>query len=225
MAIVCAPDAINEIAGNTDKSRNTTSNAVQQANQASQQMEALETAAQQIGVVLETITDISEQVNLLALNATIEAARAGDAGRGFAEVANEIKELAKQTAGATGEIRHKINGIQLSSSEALNGIGRITIVVHNVNDIVSTIATAIEEQSVATREIAHNVALASQGISEVNDNVHRSSDVAVEIAAEIADVTQAAQEISTSSSQVRSNSDSLFGLAKQMRGVVGRFKI
>jgi methyl-accepting chemotaxis protein len=161
----------------------------------------------------------------LALNATIEAARAGDAGRGFAEVANEIKELAKQTAGATGEIRHKINGIQLSSSEALNGIGRITIVVHNVNDIVSTIATAIEEQSVATREIAHNVALASQGISEVNDNVHRSSDVAVEIAAEIADVTQAAQEISTSSSQVRSNSDSLFGLAKQMRGVVGRFKI
>ncbi len=216
---------INEIAGNTEKARAITSDAVHQANSASAQMANLEKAAQEIGVVLETITDISEQVNLLALNATIEAARAGEAGRGFAVVAHEIKELAKQTASATGEIQQKINRIQGSSKESLSGIESITSVVHDVDHIVSTIATAIEEQSVATREIANNVAQASRGIGEVNVNIHHSDEASTGIAADIGDVTAAAVEISTSSSQVMLNSDDLFALAQQMKTIVGRFKI
>nr|WP_320011745.1 methyl-accepting chemotaxis protein [uncultured Desulfobulbus sp.] len=81
-----------------------------QAGSASSQVNELGLAAQEIGKVVEAITEISEQVNLLALNATIEAARAGDAGKGFAVVANKIKELARQTAEATGEIKRRYRG-------------------------------------------------------------------------------------------------------------------
>ncbi|WP_163337978.1 methyl-accepting chemotaxis protein [Desulfopila sp. IMCC35008] len=103
---------ISQISENTEKAKSITVDAVQQTENASQQVGELGQAAAGIGKVLETISEISEQVNLLALNATIEAARAGEAGKGFAVVANEIKDLAKQTAEATGEIRTKIEGIQ-----------------------------------------------------------------------------------------------------------------
>lgn len=93
------------------------------------------------------ITEISEQTNLLALNATIEAARAGEAGKGFAVVANEIKELARQTADATSEIKEQIEGIQGSTSGTVSEIDEILKVINDVNEIVSNIATAVEEQS------------------------------------------------------------------------------
>jgi methyl-accepting chemotaxis protein len=96
---------INEIAGKAENARSTTGSAVNQAQNASTRVNELGKTATAIGAVTETINDISEQTNLLALNATIEAARAGEAGKGFAVVANEIKELAKQTSGATDEIK------------------------------------------------------------------------------------------------------------------------
>jgi methyl-accepting chemotaxis protein len=96
---------IGEIAQNAEKARTISDQAVSKATDTSGQMDGLGRAAQGIGKVVETITEISEQVNLLALNATIEAARAGEAGKGFAVVANEIKELAKQTSEATLEIK------------------------------------------------------------------------------------------------------------------------
>jgi methyl-accepting chemotaxis protein len=166
---------INEIAQNTEKARGVTGEAVKQAGNASSQVTELGTAAQEIGEVIETITEISEQVNLLALNATIEAARAGEAGKGFAVVANEIKDLARQTADATGEIKSRVESIQNSTDGTVTEIGNITRVVNEVNEIVSTIATAVEEQSVTTNEIAGNVAQAAQGIEEVNENVAQSS--------------------------------------------------
>ena len=106
---------ISEIAQNSEKASSITSEAVVQTKSASQKVDELGNAAREIGKVVETITEISEQVNLLALNATIEAARAGEAGKGFAVVANEIKDLAKQTAGATMEIKAKIAAIQGST--------------------------------------------------------------------------------------------------------------
>jgi methyl-accepting chemotaxis protein len=216
---------IKEIAQNTEKARGITGDAVSQAGNASSQVAELGTAAQEIGKVIETITEISEQVNLLALNATIEAARAGEAGKGFAVVANEIKDLARQTASATGEIKSRVEGIQNSTEGTVTEIGNITRVVNEVNEIVSTIATAVEEQSVTTNEIAGNVAQAAQGIDEVNQNVAQSSTVSSEISRDISEVTQAASEISNSSSQISMSAESLNQLAKQLNDMVGRFKV
>lgn len=216
---------ISEIAHSTEKARGVTNSAVSHAATASDQVDELGSAAQEIGKVVEAITDISEQVNLLALNATIEAARAGEAGKGFAVVANEIKELAQQTAKATGEIKRQVSTIQSSTQVTVVQISNITEVVNEVNDIVSKIAAAVEEQSTTTREIAGNVAQASNGISDINLNVGQSNDVAAEIAREIAEVTQAAGNMSNSSAQVNISAEQLAGLAAKLNNTVGKFKI
>ena len=216
---------INEIAQNTEKARSITSQAVNQASNASTQVGELGQAAKEIGKVVETITDISEQVNLLALNATIEAARAGDAGKGFAVVANEIKELAKQTAEATGEITTQVGSIQASTDGTVSEIEGISKVANEVNEIVSTIATAVEEQSVTTKEIAENVMQASGGIAEVNKNVSDSSSVSGEIATQISDVNLSVGEMSNSGSQVDLSAEAISKMAGQLNELVGKFRV
>ena len=215
---------INEIAENSEKARMISEKAVVQATETTSRMEKLGQAAQSIGKVTQTIADISDQTNLLALNATIEAARAGDVGKGFAVVANEIKELAKQTAGATMEIRSQIDGIQGSATDSIDQIDKISQVIHNINEIVSTIATAVEEQSVTTKEIAGNVAQASRGIQEVNENVSQSSVVSVEIAKEISSVNDVSTQLNGNSAQMKSSAEELYQLADELNELVGRFK-
>ncbi len=216
---------VNEIAQNSEKARNITNDAVAQAKNATVSVETLGQSAQEIGKVTQVITDISEQTNLLALNATIEAARAGEAGKGFAVVANEIKELAKQTADATQEIKEQISGIQNSTGGTITEIEQVTKIIDEINDIVSTIATAVEEQSVTTKEIASNIAHASQGIQGVNDNIVQSSEVTNEIAKDISEVNHSTNEISTSSSQVNLRADDLSKLAEKLNEMVDRFKV
>jgi methyl-accepting chemotaxis protein len=216
---------INEIAQNAEKARMTTKETVNQSNEASQQVGKLGGAANEIGKVVETITEISEQVNLLALNATIEAARAGDAGKGFAVVANEIKDLAHQTAQSTLEIKQRVTVIQNSTEDTISQISAVSKVVREVNELVSSIATAVEEQSATTNEIAGNVIKASEGIDQVNGSVSQSSTVSEQIAKEIEEVTQAADEMSNSSAQVNMSAESLAELAGQLDTMVRRFRI
>ena len=216
---------IHEIAQNAEKARSISDQAVHRAGEASSQMDQLGQAAQGIGKVVETITEISEQVNLLALNATIEAARAGEAGKGFAVVANEIKELAKQTSAATLEIKAKIDNIQASTDGTVKGIDQISEVINSVNEIVGTIATAVEEQSTVTKEIAENVSQASQGIQEVNENVNQSSTVAAEITRDIAAVNQSSSEIANGSDQVKLSAEELQRMATELGDIVGSFKV
>ncbi len=216
---------IREIAQNTEKASAITAEAVQVSQSARSRVDELGTAANKIGKVTQTINEISEQTKLLALNATIEAARAGDAGKGFAVVANEIKELARQTAAATEEIRERVESIQHTTHGTVQEIGQISAVIANVNQIVTTIASAVEEQSITTREIANNVAEATRGVKEVNTNVAESSRVSGTIAEEIADVNQAANEISNSSSQVDLSSKELSRLASRLREMVARFRV
>ena len=216
---------INEIAQNSEKARSITGGAVSQAKNSAERVGELGSAAQEISKVTETITEISEQTNLLALNATIEAARAGEAGKGFAVVANEIKELARQTADATGEIKKRIEGIQNSISGTITDIEQVPQVINDVNQIVSTIATAVEEQSVTTKEIAENVAQTSTGIGEVTENVTQSTTVAGEIAKDISEVNQAAGEMANSSSQVNMSAEELSKLSEQLKVMVGRFSV
>ncbi len=218
-------NSINEIAQNSEKAIAITHEAVTDAESASEKVDELGIAAQEIGKVTETIAEISAQTNLLALNATIEAARAGEAGKGFAVVASEIKALASQTAQATEGVKIKIQGIQSSTEETMTQIAKISGVSKDVSDIVSTIAAAVEEQSVTTSEIAGNVVQVSEGIQEITGTVAQSSAVAGEITRDISEVNQSTDEISNSSSMVNVSARDLSQLAEQLKEMVGRFKV
>ncbi|WP_028579965.1 methyl-accepting chemotaxis protein [Desulfogranum japonicum] len=216
---------IGEIANNANQAHSISLAAVEQAASTSAKMAELGKAAQAIGKVTETITEISDQTNLLALNATIEAARAGEAGKGFAVVANEIKELARQTAAATQDIKQQIGDMQSTTTTTVDEIDQISEVINKINEIVAIISTAVGEQSAATQEIADNIAQASHGMTEVNENVSQSSIVAVTISQDIASVNSASSEISTSSQQVSASASDLQQLAEKLKIIVGSFKI
>lgn len=216
---------IGEIAQNTEKGRLITGQAVDRARNVSERVNQLGVAAKEVGRVTETISEISEQTNLLALNATIEAARAGDAGKGFAVVANEIKDLAKQTAAATTDINQRIAGIQDTTFGTVKEIEEIVATISSINDIVTTIATAVEEQAAATREIAGNVNQAAQGIEEVNQNVAQSNTVADSITRDIVEVSQSSKDMSSSSVTLHGNARSLSELAEKLREMVRMFKL
>jgi len=216
---------IGEIAGNSEKARRITEEATRQAARISEQMNLLGAAAQEIGQVTETITEISSQTNLLALNATIEAARAGSAGKGFAVVANEIKALAQQTAAATEDIKARIAGVQSSTAGGISEIEKVSEVIHNVTDIVSSIAAAIEEQAVVTRDIARNIGEASAGVRDANLQVSESSQASQEIAREIAGVDRAAKQMADGGKQVLTNAAELSELGEQLQSTVARFRV
>ncbi len=216
---------INSIAKSTEKAQAISKTAVEEAGSASEKVDELGIAANEIGKVTEAITEISEQTNLLALNATIEAARAGEAGKGFAVVANEIKELAKQTAEATGEIKSRIESIQNSTEGTVGQIQQITKVIGEVNTIVVSIVTAVEEQSATTGEIAENISQASIGIQEVTENVAQVSTVAEEVAQDIGEVSRSSEDISEGSTNIRASTDKLNEVAEHLRKMISRFKV
>lgn len=216
---------ISGISHNAEKAENVSSKAVEQAGNVSEQMKNLGEAVNKIGRVTEAITEISEQTNLLALNATIEAARAGESGKGFAVVANEIKGLAQQTADATLDIQNLIDNVQITSKSTEEGIGQISSVIREVNNIISTITVAVEEQASATDEIASNIAEASRGIQEVSENLSQSSDVAADITLDIAQVSAASLDISSSGGRIKQSSQDLLDQAQELNKIVGNFKI
>jgi len=201
--------SISEISRQVQESANIAHQAVSQASKTNERVGELAKAAARIGDVVELINTIAGQTNLLALNATIEAARAGDAGRGFAVVASEVKALAEQTAKATGEISAQINGIQAATQESVGAIGEIGKTIGRMSEISATIASAVEEQGAATREIARNLQQAAQGTSEVSSN--------------IADVQRGAGETGSASSQVLSAAQSLSGDSSRLKVEVVKF--
>jgi methyl-accepting chemotaxis protein len=214
-----------QIAERTVEARKVTSNAVTLAASSTEKVDLLGNAALEISKVTEVITEISEQTNLLALNATIEAARAGEAGKGFAVVANEIKELARQTADATGEIRTKIESIQSSTNETITEIKQISEVINKVENIVTDIDTAVDEQSATNSEIADNILQAAQGIAEVNENVAQVSAAADSIARDIAGVSNVSGELVQNSSRVKQSAGELTGISLELQNYVNLFKI
>ena len=202
---------IQEIAKNATESARVSGQAVKTAETTNATITKLGVSSAEIGQVIKVITSIAQQTNLLALNATIEAARAGEAGKGFAVVANEVKELAKQTAKATEDISRRISAIQEDTKGAVEAIGTISAVINQLNDISSTIATAVEEQSATTNEMSRNVNDAARGSAEITQN--------------IAGVSQAAQGTSSSAHESMKAAQSLAQMSTQLRGLVEQFKV
>lgn len=202
--------SIKEIAKNATEAAKVATEAVRVATTTSATVNKLGESSAEIGQVMKVITSIAQQTNLLALNATIEAARAGEAGKGFAVVANEVKELAKQTAKATEDISSKIEAIQTDTKSAVDAIVMISSVIVQINDISSTIATAVEEQNATTNEMSRNVTEAARGASEISKN--------------IAGVAEAAQSTSHGAGDSQKAAAQLAHMSTELRELVGQFK-
>ncbi len=203
--------SIKDIAKNATEAAKVATSAVKVAETATATVSKLGDSSTEIGQVIKVITSIAQQTNLLALNATIEAARAGEAGKGFAVVANEVKELAKETAKATEDISNKIEAIQSDTKAAVDAIASISGVINQINDISSTIATAVEEQNATTNEMSRNVAEAAQGSGEITSN--------------IAGVAEAAQSTSRGSADTQKAAQELVQMSAQLRGLVAQFNL
>ncbi|WP_162938118.1 methyl-accepting chemotaxis protein [Kiloniella sp. EL199] len=163
--------SISEISGQVTSGSVSAQKAVDASLKSSETLKGLSQSADDIGAVINLIQDIAEQTNLLALNATIEAARAGEAGKGFAVVASEVKNLANQTAKATEEISSKITDIQQTTEEAVQSNLSVSELITNMSEVSSAIAAAVEEQGAATSEIARNAQQAAVGTEEVTNNI------------------------------------------------------
>ncbi len=216
---------ISEIAKNSDEAKHISTQAVEQIEKASVQMQKLGSVAESISAVTDAIAGISDQTNLLALNATIEAARAGEAGKGFAVVANEIKDLAAQTVEAAADIKQQIEGIQTTSSEAIGEIESVNTIMQNIDEIIAAIATAIGQQASATQEISANIGQVSQGIVDVNENISKSSEGIDKTNKDISSMDAAAQSIAENSAHIVESMGNLKKMAKSLKDIVNRFEI
>lgn len=185
--------------------------AVVQARETDGRIGKLSHAAQQIGEVVKLITAIAEQTNLLALNATIEAARAGEAGRGFAVVASEVKSLASQTAKATDEISSHITGMQGATAESVAAIKEIGATIGQISSISTSIASAVEQQGAATQEIARSVQTVAQGTQTAATDIGEVNRGAAETGSASAEVLHSAKTLSSESTRLRAELDRFMG--------------
>ncbi|MGW1420926.1 methyl-accepting chemotaxis protein [Bradyrhizobium manausense] len=183
--------------------------AVDHASKTDARINELSQAAERVGDVVRLITSIAERTNLLALNATIEAAKAGEAGRGFAIVASEVKALAAQTSKATEEVGVQIVAMQAATNDSVAALKEIGATIGNISEISTAIAAAVEEQGAATREISRNVHQAAQGTQEV--------------AASFVDVNNGAAEVEAATAQLLSSAQALSGEGSHLDGEVQGF--
>ncbi|MFL5000793.1 MAG: methyl-accepting chemotaxis protein, partial [Xanthobacteraceae bacterium] len=199
--------SVEEINRQVAQSSTIAGKAVGEAERTNVEIKALDDAAKRIGDVVKLITAIAEQTNLLALNATIEAARAGEAGRGFAVVASEVKALAGQTAKATDEISTHISGMQEATVRSVDAIAGIQRTIREVGEITETIAAAVTEQGAATQEIARSADIASKRTGDTADEVSRVSEATDETRKEAATVKQVAESLGTVARSIRNQVD------------------
>ncbi|MDR3632132.1 MAG: methyl-accepting chemotaxis protein [Desulfocapsaceae bacterium] len=224
MAIEDLTTTVTEISETSGRAHMNTENTKKKMEQLEGEVTELGQAGEDISKVTETITAISDQVNLLALNATIEAARAGEAGKGFAVVANEIKELAKQTASAATEIQSRIDHVQTVTKSTIAGIKEAAEIVSQNSDVVSTIASAVEEQSATVKEIALSLSAASEKLVYSNEKVSKASVYADEMAKMANTVTEATVEVDEAIGAISETSETIRQLADDSAKTTQKFR-
>jgi methyl-accepting chemotaxis protein len=194
--------SIREISLNAAEAARVASDAVAVTATTSATINKLGASSAEIGNVIKTITAIAEQTNLLALNATIEAARAGEAGKGFAVVASEVKDLAQETARATDDISRRVQAIQADTSGAVAAIEEISTVIERISEFQTTIASAVEQQTATTTEMNRSVAEAAGGTGEIAQNITGVAEAARTTSEGVAQTQQATAELARMSTEL-----------------------
>ncbi|UTW58691.1 HAMP domain-containing protein [Kordiimonas sp. SCSIO 12603] len=203
--------SISEVNQQVQSANGISANAVTASDSGSQAIQQLASSSQEIENVVKLISDIAEQTNLLALNATIEAARAGEAGKGFAVVASEVKSLANQTASATEEITNQIKGMQSVTEKAVSSIETIGHTVGELNHVMISISSAVEEQQATTSEINRSVQYASDSTQQVNNDIAVVAESAKRTGQASSTVLEASQKVDMLSGNIKTEVDSFIG--------------
>lgn len=214
-----------EVAKNCNHASLVSNSAESQVSETRQAMAELDTSSKDIGIVLDTIKNIAEQTNLLALNATIEAASAGEAGKGFTVVANEVKELSRQTAQATEEIAHRVENMQNNTNTVLESINTISGTIGEVNVASQTIASAVEEQAATTSEISRSIARVSDAAGQIASTVQNVTAGVEEISASIAEVSQGSSNTAVGAGETHRFASELSRISGRLDTILDKYEL
>lgn len=187
-------------------------------------IDQLRTSAQDIGSVLEVISDIAEQTKLLALNATIEAARAGESGKGFAVVAGEVKQLARLSAESTDKIRARIESIRHETDQAVRSMAEVAKEVAKVDELSNAILLSVEEQSSTIGDISRNVARVDQESRSIAAGTSQSAEGLAEVSGGIAQMHTAVHNLAQSAVRMTNSSRDLDQLSSALTQDIRSFK-
>lgn len=206
--------SISEISRQAASSSELARLATEATGEADETISALAASAEEVGQIVELIQTIAQRTNLLALNASIEAARGGEAGRGFAVVASEVKELAMQTSRATEKVAEQIRAMQSTTGASVKALRSIAGQVKDLEATAVSIATAVDQQSVAGRDLAQSIDLAARGTEKVSGHIDDVRELSLSTGAAASQVLSSANELEAQAAH----------LSDQVRGFLGRVR-